>query len=88
MVRIQKRFVKKRYYGKSVYQYAVYSLNIPKRFHELLQTFLDKDLDVDIQREGGRLTITLTPKLEKPTEKTFLEQEKRRFLLGKTSLKR
>ena len=76
MVRIQKRLVKKRYYGKSLYQYAVYSLNIPKKFHELLQTFLDKDLDVDVQRQQGKLIITLIQKLEKPTEKTFLEQEK------------
>ena len=76
MVRIQKRLVKKRYYSKSLYQYAVYSLNIPKRFHELLPTFLDKDLDVDVQRQQGKLIITLVPKLEKRTEKTFLEQEK------------
>jgi len=66
MVRIQKRLVKKRYYGKSVYQYRVYSLNIPKKFHELLQTFLDKDLDMEVQRERGKLTITLTTKLENP----------------------
>jgi len=66
MVRIQKRLVKKRYYGKSVYQYAVYSLNVPKRFHELLQTFLDKDLDMEVQHERSKLNITLTPKLENP----------------------
>lgn len=77
MARIQRRFVKKRYYSKSLYQYAVYSLNIPKKFHELLPTFLDKDLDVDAQRRQGKLVITLIPKLEKPAEKTFLEQEKR-----------
>ena len=67
MVRIQKRLVKKRYYSKALYQYAVYSLNIPKKFHEFLQTFLDKDLDVDVQHQQGKLIITLIPKREKPT---------------------
>jgi len=66
VVRIQKRLVKKRYYGKSVYQYVVYSLNLPKEFHELLPAFLEKDLDVDVQSRGNSLTITLTLKLEKP----------------------
>jgi len=56
--------VKKRYYGKSLYRYAVYSLNIPKEFHELLPAFLDKDLDVEVQSRGSSLTITLTLKLE------------------------
>jgi len=64
MVRLQKRLVKKKYYGKSVYRYAVYSLNIPKKFHELLQPFLDKDLGVDVQRERGVLVITLMLKPE------------------------
>ncbi|UCE15445.1 MAG: hypothetical protein JSV12_06095 [Candidatus Bathyarchaeota archaeon] len=73
MTRIQKRFVKKRYYNKSLYQYAVYSLNFPKKFHEFLPAFLDKELDVDVQREGSSLTIILTPKLENHMEKTFLE---------------
>jgi len=58
--------VKKRYYNKSLYQYAVYSLNIPKKFHELLPAFLDKNLEVNVQRQQGKLIITLIPKLEKP----------------------
>jgi len=62
MVRIQKRLVKKRYYGKSIYEYAVYSLNIPRRFHELLQPFLDKNLEVDVRHEPSTLIITLTLK--------------------------
>lgn len=62
MTRIQKRIVKKRYYGKSVYEYPVYSLNIPKRFHDNLKAFLDKDLDVDVQQQSGMLIITLAEK--------------------------
>jgi len=62
--RLQKRTVKKRYYGKSQYSYTVYSLNIPKRFHELLPPLLNKDLEVDALWERGTLIITIKPKIE------------------------
>ena len=61
MVKIQKRLVKKRYYGKAEYQYPVYSLNIPKEFHDLLQPFLDEDLEANVEHKTNTLTITLTP---------------------------
>jgi len=51
--------VKKKYYGKSEYSYTVYSLNIPKEFHELLQPFLNRDLSVEVQKDRGTLVITL-----------------------------
>jgi len=70
MVRIQRRLVKKRYYGKSQYEYIVYSLNIPKEFHEAIQPFLDKSLDVDAQTEYDTLTITLTLKRENSRRKS------------------
>jgi len=57
--RFQKRTVKKKYYGKSEYSYTVYSLNIPKEFHELLLPFLKKDLRVGVQQDRGLLVITL-----------------------------
>jgi len=66
--RFQKRTVKKKYYGKSEYSYTVYSLNIPKEFHEFLQPFLNKDLDLDARLERGQLIITITPKRENPRE--------------------
>jgi len=72
MARIQRRLVKKRYYGKSVYQYPVYSFNIPKKFHELLEPFLDKNLQVDVEHKSGTLIIMLTLKPEK-LGKTFRE---------------
>jgi len=61
---LQKRTVKKKYYGKSEYSYTVYSLNIPKEFHELLQPFLNKGLNVDAKSEQNCLIITLRPKTE------------------------
>jgi len=66
MTRIQRRLVKKRYYGKAMYQYPVYSFNIPKEFHELLEPFLDEDLQVDVEHKSGTLIIMLTLKPEKP----------------------
>jgi len=61
MVKIQKRLVKKRYYGKAEYHYPVYSLTIPKEFHDILQPFLDEDLEANVEHKTNTLTITLTP---------------------------
>lgn len=61
MVKIQKRLVKKRYYGKAEYQYPVYSLTIPKKFHDTIQPFLDEDLEAKVEHKTNTLTITLTP---------------------------
>jgi hypothetical protein len=61
MVKIQKRLVKKRYYGKAEYQYQVYSLAIPKKFHDILQPFLDEDLEANVEHTTNTLTITLKP---------------------------
>lgn len=60
MVKIQKRFVKKRYYGKAEYSYPVYSLTIPKEFHEVIEDFLEEELKVDVQQMTNRLNIMLT----------------------------
>jgi len=72
MVRIQRRLVKKKYYGKAIYQYPVYSFNIPKEFHELIEPFLGEDLQVNVEHKSGTLIITLTLKHEKHG-KTFRE---------------
>jgi hypothetical protein len=56
MVKIRKRLVKKNYYGKAQYAYPVYSLTIPKEFHEAIQDFLE-ELDIDVEQLTNRLTI-------------------------------
>ncbi len=61
MVKIQKRLVKKRYYGKAVYQYPVYSLKIPKQYHKIIQAFLNEELEANVEHKTNTLTITLTP---------------------------
>jgi hypothetical protein len=53
--------VKKRYYGKAEYKYPVYSLTIPKQYHDLLQPFLDEDLEANVEHKTNTLTITLKP---------------------------
>lgn len=60
MVKIRKRLVKKRYYGKAEYEYPVYSLTIPKEFHETIQAFLEEELDVNVEQMANRLAIMLT----------------------------
>jgi hypothetical protein len=65
MVKIQKRLVKKRYYGKAEYQYPVYSLTIPKKYHDTIQPFLDEDLEANVEHKTNTLTITLTPTKQK-----------------------
>jgi len=84
--RFQKRTVKKKYYGKSEYSYTVYSLNIPKEFHDLLQPFLNKDLDVDARREHAQLIITITPKRQNARE-NFCYTRKTPIFIGQNSLK-
>jgi len=61
MVKIQKRLVKKRYYGKAEYKYPVYSITIPKKYHHLLQPFLDENLEAKVEHKTNKLTITLKP---------------------------
>ena len=61
MVKIQKRLVKKRYYGKAEYKYPVYSLTIPKQYHEIVQAFLDEELEANVEHKTDALTITLKP---------------------------
>ncbi|PVX26433.1 MAG: hypothetical protein CW716_06010 [Candidatus Bathyarchaeum sp.] len=60
MVKIRKRLVKKRYYGKAEYEYPVYSLTIPKEFHKVIQQFLEEELKIDVEQMTNRLTIMLT----------------------------
>ena len=45
IVKIQKRLVKKWYYGKAEYKDPVYSFTIPKEFHDILEPFLDEELE-------------------------------------------
>jgi len=70
MVRIQRRLSRKRYLGsKYVYEYERLSLDIPRKFNDMIKSFLKQDLDIDLSVKGSHLVITLTP------VKTFLPAE-------------
>ena len=70
LVRIQCRLSKKRYLeSKYTYEYERLSLDIPRKFHSKVKSFLKQDLDMDVSIKGSYLVITLTP------AKTFLHAE-------------
>jgi hypothetical protein len=37
------------------------SVDIPKKFHEVLRPFLEKQLNIDVKRESDVVTISLSP---------------------------
>ena len=80
MVRIQHRLSRKRYLGsKYVYEYKRLSLDIPRKFHNKVKSFLKQDLDMDVSIKGSYLVITLTPAktfrhAENPPQKSPLER--------------
>ena len=62
MVRIQWRVSKKHYLrSKRTYEYKRISMDIPRRFHEIVKPFLKQDLDINVVTEKDSLVITLTP---------------------------
>jgi len=62
LVRIQQRLSRKRYLNsKRVYEYERVSLNIPRKYHEIIKPFLEQDFDVNVTVENGSLVITLSP---------------------------
>jgi len=62
LVRIQYRVSKKRYLNsKRTYEYGRMSLDIPKKFHEALKPFLEKDLKIEVKLENDVAVISLSP---------------------------
>ena len=62
MVKIQTRVSKRRYLrAKRTYEYGRMSLDIPKKFHEVLKPFLEKKLNVDVRLENDVAVISLSP---------------------------
>jgi hypothetical protein len=62
VVRIQTRVSKRHYLRtKRTYEYGRMSLDIPKKFHETLKPFLEKQLNIDVKRENDSAVISLSP---------------------------
>lgn len=59
MTRICTRVTKKTYYDKSTYEYVTYWLYLPKRFHKIIEPYIDRELEITIRKINGKLQITL-----------------------------
>ena len=62
LVRIQTRVSRRHYLrAKRTYEYGRMSLDIPRKFHEVLRPFLEKELNVDVKLENDVAVISLSP---------------------------
>jgi len=62
LVKIQTRVSKRHYLrAKRTYEYGRISLDIPKKFHEALKPFLEKELNIDVKLENDTVVISLSP---------------------------
>lgn len=59
MVRIQQRTSKKKYFGKGVYVYERFLIEIPRKFHKLVKPFLGMDLKAEVSADERKLVIVL-----------------------------
>jgi len=61
VVKLQVGTVRKRYLNnKRLYEYRRVSLNVPRRFHSIVEPFLGKQLQMRVNSKEGVITITLT----------------------------
>ena len=57
--------VRKRYLNdKHVYEYKRISLNIPRKFHKIVEPFLGKQLKISVTAKDDIVTITLNARNE------------------------
>jgi hypothetical protein len=62
LVRIQRRVSKKHYLkAKRTYEYERMTLDLPKKFHETLKPFLEKELNIDVKLQNDVAVISLSP---------------------------
>ena len=47
--------------AKRTYEYGRMSLDIPKKFHEVLKPFPEKELNIDVKLENDAAVISLSP---------------------------
>jgi len=60
VVKLQVGTVRKRYLNnKRLYEYRRVSLNVPRRFHNVVEPFLGKQLQMKVSSKEGVITITL-----------------------------
>jgi len=65
IVRIRRKVTRSRYHNKAVYKYSRYELTIPARYKDLVEAFMNKDLQVEAKQEDNTLIIQARP-IERP----------------------
>ena len=48
--------------GKRVYEYERFSLNLPAKFGDIIEPFLNKDLDIEMRPKNDGLEIIFIPR--------------------------
>jgi hypothetical protein len=62
-VKIMRKVSKKRYHhDKNVYTYERLYVPIPKQFHDKIEPFLNKNLDVEVKPKNNGLEIVCRPR--------------------------
>jgi len=61
VVRIYRRVCRRRYGSKRVYAYARLYVPLPTRFRELVEPFLNQELEIEVRVEAGRLLVEASP---------------------------
>ena len=64
VVRIYRRVCKRRYKAQQVYAYERLYVPVPARFRELVESFLGRDLEVEVKVEANSLLIVASPAAE------------------------
>ena len=64
IVRIRRKTTRSRHQQRTVYKYHRYELNIPAKYKDLAEAFMNKDLQVEAKQEDNALII-----VAKPTER-------------------
>jgi len=77
LARICRKVAHKRYYHKSSYKYETLWLYLPKRFHEILEPYINQKLDIHVERRNGKLHITLSLGSLNPRQNVSVDRKPR-----------
>ena len=71
MAKLHRRVSRKRYLkSKRIYEYERITLDIPRKYHEIIKPLLNQDFETKVVMDKDAIVITLTP------VKTFRHAEK------------
>ena len=61
IVRIRRKVTRPRYHNKAIYKYSRYELTMPAKYKDLVEAFMNKDLQVEARQEDNTLIIRAKP---------------------------